>query len=781
MKKPFFHLPKDLLFNALIAFSAGTGTTLLLCSALSLTVSLPLIAGVCAALAAALALLDCMPALRFVFWPALLAALAVWSAQNADRLPALQSAMTLFLNGQPLALAAYSRAAALVIGLLFTGLAAALARSGYAFFPLALLCAFLLLVVSFLGLSGSAWMFLPLILSLLLSARESSVPAARALTMALLALCGTLLLMPMAGQKNETLSSFAEKARQAIGDYLFFTDARTTFSLSTTGWQPLGPNQLGGPVFPSDEPVMQVYTSGRTLLRGTVKNNYTGNAWSDTTDQRRYLFINPRFAALRRDLFDQMRPQQDIRDSVLITEPMVVSMRAPSASTLYLTQRFTSPTGEDIVAYFSPSTELFATRSLDLGSRYTFTGSRLTGASEGARRAVLASQHEHDPYLDTVKERYLSLSDGIDEQVIFLAQQVVQRADNDFDRAAALCSFLQRNYPYTLAQNMPPDGRDFVSWFLMDEQQGYCTSFASAFAVMGRAVGLPTRYVEGYAAEPDADGIARVTQENAHAWAEVYFSGFGWLPFDPTPGTGFMPDGMQNEDSSDDPQDDGDTPPDDDPDQENPKDPLSSPDPSPTPTPDPAPTPSPEPTPTPSPTPEHTDPQVTPTPEITPAPTPIPTEEPTPTPAPKPPQDDPSDPPGRQLLLLLLILLIAALTALRLYMTAPARIALRMRKANDQLLVWYRACEEELLCLGLPVLAEEGPASFLARAEETLGGSPVLSGLGKAVCIARYSPHKIARTQVQKAEKTYRALLRRMKPMQLLRMYARRTVRGIRL
>ena len=114
-------------------------------------------------------------------------------------------------------------------------------------------------------------------------------------------------------------------------------------------------------------------------------------------------------------------------------------------------------------------------------------------------------------------------------------------------------------------------------------------------------------------------------------------------------------------------------------------------------------------------------------------------------------------------------------------MTAPARIALRMRRANDQLLVWYRACEEALLCLGLPVLAEEGPASFLARAEETLGGSPVLSGLGKAVCIARYSPHRIARTQVQKAEKTYRALLRRMKPMQLLRMYARRTVRGIRL
>lgn len=98
---------------------------------------------------------------------------------------------------------------------------------------------------------------------------------------------------------------------------------------------------------------------------------------------------------------------------------------------------------------------------------------------------------------------------------------------------------------------MPPDNRDFVSWFLLDERQGYCTSFATAMAVMARMVGLPSRYVEGYAATPDADGVARVTQQNAHAWAEIYFTGFGWLPFDPTPGIGNSEDG---DSSSDDPQ-----------------------------------------------------------------------------------------------------------------------------------------------------------------------------------------------------------------------------------
>ena len=48
--------------------------------------------------------------------------------------------------------------------------------------------------------------------------------------------------------------------------------------------------------------------------------------------------------------------------------------------------------------------------------------------------------------------------------------------------------------------------------------------------------GLPARYVEGYLAQPNDSGEALVTGMDAHAWTEVYFSGFGWLTFDATPG-----------------------------------------------------------------------------------------------------------------------------------------------------------------------------------------------------------------------------------------------------
>lgn len=239
---------------------------------------------------------------------------------------------------------------------------------------------------------------------------------------------------------------------------------------------------------------------------------------------------------------------------------------------------------------------------------------------------------------------------------------------------------------------MPPDNRDFVSWFLLDERQGYCTSFATAMAVMARMVGLPSRYVEGYAATPDADGVARVTQQNAHAWVEIYFTGFGWLPFDPTPGIGNSEDG---DSSSDDPQSNPPTP---------------SPSPSPTPTPNrrrspngSTPTPSPSPTPSPDAEDAADTPAPSPTPEVSPSP---------------PPGDNepPRNPPPAWLWPMLILLLIALAATLRLFFCAPAQVAKRQKNANDALLVWYRAAEDALLCMGLSSLPGEAPASFpLAR------------------------------------------------------------------
>lgn len=752
MKKSFFSVPRTLPLHALTTFLIGVGCVWPLSLSLGLTAPLSLCLTACGAVTLLFALLDCMPRLRALAYPLLLLAIGGSALSLRGQFSAVGAALTLMVHGQPLALAAYSQELSLLLSLVFTGIGASLSRSEQAFFPLALLEIALLFIVSFLGAQIGAASLLPLILALLLSGRAPGVRARRIVPLCAAILAATALLMPLSAQVSPELNQLAQRVRRMLDDYLFFTDARTTFSLSATGYQPLGVSQLGGPANPEDTPVMQVRTSGRTLLRGTIKNEYDGHAWADSTSGRRYLYVNPRFYALRRDLFDQKRPSDAIRAQLPAGETITVLMRADAASTLYLTQRFSALSGHEIVPYFSPASEVFGTRSLAFGDSYTFTGLRLSGDTPGIREAVLAAAHHSDTYADTVRADYLALPDGVETGVYTLAGQITQDAQTDFDRAAALCAYLRSAYPYTLAQNVPPAGRDFVSWFLLDEQQGYCTSFATAMAVMARMVGLPARYIEGYAAVPDSDSVARVTQQQAHAWVEIYFSGFGWLPFDPTPGTndagGTLP--------SDDPEGDSPTP---------------SPSPTATPTPSPSPALDASPSPTPSPSPE---PDSTPTPEPD-----TPSDTPTPTP---PPSDDepPRDPPHR-LWPLLLLLLLALLAALRLYLCAPAQVAGRQKNANDALLVWYRAAEDALLCMGIAPLPGEAPASFLWRAQGELHDAVKLTGLGKALCVAQYSGRTLKRTQPERAQKVYAALFAQMTPRQKLRLFARRFIRGIRL
>lgn len=105
---------------------------------------------------------------------------------------------------------------------------------------------------------------------------------------------------------------------------------------------------------------------------------------------------------------------------------------------------------------------------------------------------------------------------------------------NRFDLALGMAQYLSDNYDYTLDPAPVPDGVDFVDWFI-STGEGYCTYFASAMAQMARYAGIPSRYAEGYAlvnAERGENGEYLLTGEQAHAWAELYFDGVGFVPFD---------------------------------------------------------------------------------------------------------------------------------------------------------------------------------------------------------------------------------------------------------
>ncbi len=91
-----------------------------------------------------------------------------------------------------------------------------------------------------------------------------------------------------------------------------------------------------------------------------------------------------------------------------------------------------------------------------------------------------------------------------------------------------------QGFVYTL--DPPPLGRESVDEFLFDTKRGFCEHYASAFVVLMRALDIPARVVTGYQGGEinPVDGFLEVRQRDAHAWAEVWLPGQGWLRIDPT-------------------------------------------------------------------------------------------------------------------------------------------------------------------------------------------------------------------------------------------------------
>jgi len=140
-----------------------------------------------------------------------------------------------------------------------------------------------------------------------------------------------------------------------------------------------------------------------------------------------------------------------------------------------------------------------------------------------------------DSYPSYIKARYLQLPDTLPERVRELAAEITAGYDNAYDQAVALESYL-RGIKYDDQISPPPPGADGVDYFLFDVRAGYCDYYASAMAVMARAVGIPARVASGYAQGEWVEELHayRVRELDAHTWVEIYFPRYGWVEFEPT-------------------------------------------------------------------------------------------------------------------------------------------------------------------------------------------------------------------------------------------------------
>lgn len=156
-----------------------------------------------------------------------------------------------------------------------------------------------------------------------------------------------------------------------------------------------------------------------------------------------------------------------------------------------------------------------------------------------AATRVTANQLAGDSmdYAEEIRAVYLTLPEGIPPRVAALAGRVVGGEKDAYHKALKIQNYLRENYNYNLAVPRAPEDRDVVDYFLFDQPAGFCSHYASAMTVMLRSVGVPARVVTGYAmGEFTQERQAyRVPESGAHAWVEVFFPGYGWVEFEPTP------------------------------------------------------------------------------------------------------------------------------------------------------------------------------------------------------------------------------------------------------
>ena len=135
-------------------------------------------------------------------------------------------------------------------------------------------------------------------------------------------------------------------------------------------------------------------------------------------------------------------------------------------------------------------------------------------------------------YRSYATTEYTALPEGTKANVLQLIQQAGLRADSP-DIIAEVASYVRSCASYDL-DTQPYPTEDYAVYFLQNAETGYCVHYATAAAVIYRALGIPARVTDGFLFRAQAGEVVDVLQANEHAWVEVYLDGLGWIPVEVT-------------------------------------------------------------------------------------------------------------------------------------------------------------------------------------------------------------------------------------------------------
>lgn len=272
-----------------------------------------------------------------------------------------------------------------------------------------------------------------------------------------------------------------------------------------------------GPRDRQDTVMMQLSTTeaGVLYLRAAAKDVYTGTTWEsmDMADEVESVYahtsIGTSFGS-NNQAGVQIRNYKDAGEVVFAPYGYI---NCNSAEAITSDLRITM-LEDDYIIYYWPGV-----RSMDI-----------TTASGIASVA-------YDGYVNDV---CLALPSDTREALYQMALECGYDPEMDiYQTIAWVAQFIRNAGTYQLNVDYQPADEDFALYFLNYSREGYCVHFATAAAAMYRALGIPSRYASGYRVNvPEAGVVTDVTDQDTHAWTEVYISGIGWIPVEPTPGFG---------------------------------------------------------------------------------------------------------------------------------------------------------------------------------------------------------------------------------------------------
>ena len=262
---------------------------------------------------------------------------------------------------------------------------------------------------------------------------------------------------------------------------------------------------------PSEQVVFEVYTEEPAYWRITAYDSYTGQSWERSDEIQRVKEVKA--SEHRHDLIQEIVPKAE-------THAVPAAWQAVDFGGIDQEPYFDRMNGLRVDEPVEP---------VESGQAMFGVLSILPVTDEGMLNEAGTNYPEH------IESHYLQQPAEVPDRVTEKTDEITAEAETPYEKAAIIAYWLRTNNDYSL--DVPPPEGEITDEVLFERDEAYCTYFATAMTNMLRTQDIPARYVTGYGPGEfhDDENRAVVRAMNAHAWVEVYFPGYGWVPFEPTP------------------------------------------------------------------------------------------------------------------------------------------------------------------------------------------------------------------------------------------------------